>query len=432
MKEKLKLFVSNLINIVFVFVFMLFLYFLYRFFYMQVYGDILNRLFYLLGIEISAVILLIWVLSCLVFMIMNIKINFSVFPYKYEKICGSLLIVVSTIICSFSLVSIMTEKEALKSKDYHLAYDLSELSFTDEAIDYIDQKINKLTRDKTVYIRQGDFRCRRNNEVESFDLSVYFNQGENSYIYDFSYSQEDLHVQFYAQEYGKIADDYPLWDEFKEMIMTISVPQDNYVVSLSSDTQQTIRSGYELSHQYSINVKTIKQEGESISSSYQDNNDYQSSSNIIGQEAGDGLIEGEVFIDENKGYRLRSTDAALGSYFYSLDKTTDGGKHWLLWNKDPFQQELGTAPEIGFIDEYIGFIKMSRGQGDYSHLYRTDDGGKTFSQVILNGNDDYDYLKIPYIQEDKLYLKVYKHMYAVENQYINYISYDKGKTWEKE
>src|SRR5699024_8196974 len=62
--------------------------------------------------------------------------------------------------------------------------------------------------------------------------------------------------------------------------------------------------------------------------------------------------EGEetFFLDENLGYQLSVVDAALGSRFYALLQTQDGGHTWETLNLDPFLNNTGVSNGITYIN----------------------------------------------------------------------------------
>lgn len=169
------------------------------------------------------------------------------------------------------------------------------------------------------------------------------------------------------------------------------------------------------------------------------------------EESGDGTPwtenreDGSVyfFLDSNTGYRLLVADAAAGSRFYELEMTKDGGQSWNQKNANPFNGNIGVAEGIEFYNENLGVIGLAGASGDYSTLYLTQDGGKTFSVIELSMDEvtelpdtaaeygfsisDYDYCKMPQQEDGKLTIKVIS---AVgENDGILFESTDNGNTW---
>lgn len=155
-------------------------------------------------------------------------------------------------------------------------------------------------------------------------------------------------------------------------------------------------------------------------------------------------MDGEeaFFTSIDKGYRLKVVDAALGSRFYSLLVTEDGGKNWETLNPDPFLGDTGVSAGISFIDENLGFIAMSHSGGSYGDLYRTEDGGITYEKISLSvveaslnekeTYEPYDFPAMPYKEDKKLMLLVGQGQdgdYMGGNKAL-YESFDDGITWQ--
>ena len=107
-------------------------------------------------------------------------------------------------------------------------------------------------------------------------------------------------------------------------------------------------------------------------------------------------------------------DAALGSRFYGLIKSYDGGKTWYQVGKDPFHSQTGMDIDFTFFDEDFGFAALAHNGGDSADLYVTEDGGFSYSLVkmeeklvTLDGDytyAPYDYPKMPYLENGTLYV----------------------------
>lgn len=87
------------------------------------------------------------------------------------------------------------------------------------------------------------------------------------------------------------------------------------------------------------------------------------------------------WLDNNIGYSLKIVNAALGTYYYSLNKTTDGGNTWEILNDDPYLGNGGVARGITFSDELHGDIVMAHAGKDSIEYYETEDGGNSFVQI---------------------------------------------------
>ncbi|MEG2788823.1 MAG: hypothetical protein RR942_13505 [Romboutsia sp.] len=150
----------------------------------------------------------------------------------------------------------------------------------------------------------------------------------------------------------------------------------------------------------------------------------------------------EFYLKDGVRYKLNVDDKATGSFFYSLQQTTDGGNKWTVLNDNPFNGPTGEASGMYFIDETIGFIGISREGGSSGELYRTEDGGKSFNklefdskEVTLDNGDSispFDTPGVPYEKDGGLYLNIGQ---GADGDYngnssLIYTSKDKGQTWE--
>lgn len=160
----------------------------------------------------------------------------------------------------------------------------------------------------------------------------------------------------------------------------------------------------------------------------------------------DGSVYTFAQSDANAGYRLVVTDAALGSRFYGLEKSTDAGKQWTSINADPFAGNSGVVEGIEFFTEDFGFIGLTGASGEYSSIFMTEDGGLSFAEIQLpmdqitevpeSGKsygltlDDYHYLTMPTYDGTTLRMTVTSG--SAESDGITFCSKDHGKTWTAE
>lgn len=152
-------------------------------------------------------------------------------------------------------------------------------------------------------------------------------------------------------------------------------------------------------------------------------------------------IAEEYFLNEKIGYQLVVLDATLGTRFYGLRKTEDGGDNWTLHNENPFHDRTGAAAGLTFIDDELGFIALSHNGASEADLFRTIDGGETFEQVEIppktvtqNGMEfePFDFPEMPFDSNGKLILYVHQGSdgdYQKDAKAV-YISKDRGKTFE--
>ncbi len=160
----------------------------------------------------------------------------------------------------------------------------------------------------------------------------------------------------------------------------------------------------------------------------------------------DGSVYTFAQSDANAGYRLVVTDAALGSRFYGLEKSTDAGKQWTSINADPFAGNSGVVEGIEFFTEDFGFIGLTGASGEYSSIFMTEDGGLSFAEIQLPMDqitevpepgksygltlDDYHYLTMPTYDGTTLRMTVTSG--SAESDGITFCSKDHGKTWTAE
>lgn len=106
----------------------------------------------------------------------------------------------------------------------------------------------------------------------------------------------------------------------------------------------------------------------------------------------DEALQGSGYLDSNDGsmycyvsdeigYHLFVADAAAGSRFYQLEKTTDGGTTWTMQNEDPFLGIIGVVGGMQFEDELHGRIWLDSPSGGTKEICETADGGVTFTAV---------------------------------------------------
>lgn len=149
--------------------------------------------------------------------------------------------------------------------------------------------------------------------------------------------------------------------------------------------------------------------------------------------------------EDGMEYRLVGVDRAAGSSYYVLLGTYDHGATCAFLNTDPFNGNGGTAKWLSFLNEKIGFSCLAYSGGNYGSLYRTEDGGRTFTEIkypsakiLLSDNTYYNPFVMPqqvYEEDGKLFLVVGQ---GPDGDYYNenkrcmglYVSKDLGITWE--
>lgn len=165
-------------------------------------------------------------------------------------------------------------------------------------------------------------------------------------------------------------------------------------------------------------------------------NEVQREGNVI-----EGNTKDEFYLYDGIRYKLNVEEKAAGSFFYSLYKTKDNGTNWFVINKNPFERAVGETYGIYFIDENIGFIGISKNGGCQGELYRTEDGGKSFSRIKFEKKvvtldnatsiTPFDYPEIPYEKDGILYVNIGQ---GIDGDYngnssLIYSSDDNGRNW---
>ena len=149
---------------------------------------------------------------------------------------------------------------------------------------------------------------------------------------------------------------------------------------------------------------------------------------------------------EGMEYRMIPVDRALGSNFYVLMGTKDGGKTCDFMNLDPYNGSGGESRWIIFLDENLGFSCLAHAAGAYGSLYRTEDGGSSWEEITypsakvkLSDGTFYNPFVMPeivYEEDGIIYMEVGQ---GADGDYYDdelgfchglYQSSDLGRNWE--
>ncbi len=152
------------------------------------------------------------------------------------------------------------------------------------------------------------------------------------------------------------------------------------------------------------------------------------------------------FISKNNGkIVIVYYDATLNQDITVILNTSDGG---ITWNEvGEFKSDIKEGNiTTRFFNQSIGFILVNTQDGKMSNLYRTMDGGNTFSKVeypvvkleeqdgiLPDFYDIYDTPELPYQSNQYIILRVTQGKdgtYKGGNTIINYKSENLGETWE--
>ena len=156
---------------------------------------------------------------------------------------------------------------------------------------------------------------------------------------------------------------------------------------------------------------------------------------------GSGVVR--FFLNEQKGWKLSVVDAALGTRYYKLKTTSDGGYNWTTVNEDPFDGNGGAGEGIQFFDAQFGFIGLGGASQTHSSIYVTKDGGKTLKEIELPMDtvteypphmqeygftlEDYQYLEMP--QQDGENYTIHVMSQSGETEGLVFTSEDQGENW---
>jgi len=146
------------------------------------------------------------------------------------------------------------------------------------------------------------------------------------------------------------------------------------------------------------------------------------------------------FLNINDGYALVDLGAGAGSHYIALYRTEDGGSTWSqVFSHEPGESkslpESGSKSGITFLDVDHGWIGGTYPMTDYFYLHFTEDGGATWAQetdISLPAVYDGSWLEVwqPIFVSDFVgYLPV-RALAPDDNTYLLvYRSDDSGQTW---
>ncbi len=139
-------------------------------------------------------------------------------------------------------------------------------------------------------------------------------------------------------------------------------------------------------------------------------------------------VDGQIYtsiLDKQNSYTLRCSSPAAGLMTKVLCKTSDGD------NTFEDYMDISDMPNypcgIYFFTEDIGYI-ITDYHGSDSFLYRTEDGGKTWSpQAVYIPGSSYRYVNGLSMEDGVLYIEVVLDEHAF---YYSYTTDDMGQTWQ--
>jgi hypothetical protein len=146
------------------------------------------------------------------------------------------------------------------------------------------------------------------------------------------------------------------------------------------------------------------------------------------------------FLDEKNGFLLNSSDPAAGLMKKEVFGTQDGGKYWASLTSPNIKGVRFYTTGIAFRSPKVGWVTGTYHGVPDAPLFRTEDGGKSWSLQKLTFPPDYqggyaDIYPPVFIGADKMhgYLPVKLDRHEPQpNHYawVNYESTDGGMTWQ--
>jgi len=152
---------------------------------------------------------------------------------------------------------------------------------------------------------------------------------------------------------------------------------------------------------------------------------------------------GEIkFLDEDNGWMLANLGAGAGSNAVAIYQTTDGGEKWnLKYINDPNHLDAKDSLPLGGLKTgiaarntqtaWVGGVIYTPGT---FYLYRTDDGGSTWSPIILelpagaeNSELSINADQMQFVTANDGFLAV--HLAGDSTETAIYVTHDAGDTW---
>jgi len=141
-----------------------------------------------------------------------------------------------------------------------------------------------------------------------------------------------------------------------------------------------------------------------------------------------GRLKFISFVSEKVGYIVVTTERVMNTEAKSVFKTIDGGESWTEIKSETNINEHKLY-QAAFLSEDLGFMSMVCNESP--ELYRTEDGGKTWSVIGISKTNFYIQPEIPYLENGKMYLLLNEGD-SSENQKAMYVSDDNGKSFKFE
>ncbi len=146
------------------------------------------------------------------------------------------------------------------------------------------------------------------------------------------------------------------------------------------------------------------------------------------------------FIDQNTGYALVGLGVGAGSHYVAIYRTQDGGQTWTqVFTHEPGQikslPNSGSKHGLTFKDVNHGWIGGAIPMDDYFYLFYTEDGGSTWAQaaeIALPGEFAGSMLEVwqpAFVEASTAFLPVRAYPPGGGIHLLLYASEDGGETW---
>lgn len=215
------------------------------------------------------------------------------------------------------------------------------------------------------------------------------------------------------------------YDKTKNWI-DVPIPNEFLLSNINFDENKLVENTYYISHKKTAFIST---DNSNVLITITDDKG-KSWNNIMLDGAYQG---GDLFIgfsSQEIGYYVITTDVAMGKQYSYINISTDGGKTFKeIGNTNEVNPRIITG--VGFLDDKIGFVGFRYEDDNNPTVYRTDDAGISWEKLDIKlpieYNEDYATPLNLKFEKDTIMLPV---RLRDDDKIINFISTDKGLTWE--
>lgn len=344
----------------------------------------------------------------------------------------------------------------LNEQESTVAVKIENNQFFDTGIRGIIEDIRKeINIDNELYI-VNEFKVDFDDKGLITDIQAFIYDRQHTYLLDYK-NQEEIMTVWIDNYANRTYDPYTSLKEMIDIVDVMNIDNkfddywtlsNNYSIEYSGYQKKILEDPvYELNNDQLIKREENKSRG--LESSYgvivsnQDSRLFSLVSKVdtyvVGSETTEGYKPGELEVDGSDLYfhltekvimELKVTDAALGSYFYTF--SINGH----VVNENPFNNDLGVASGMYFLNENDGMILITNASRETSTMYQTNDGGVTFNLVELPISDasndvkasgasveEYGYINTPYRRNGAVYVEVTRDV-SETNSFIRFEYHD--------